>query len=236
MFCFFALALRRWGFFVLSTARESQYFHSMKSITRRKRRTGSDRHKTYYQVVLEMFRGERDELELTDGQYNYLRMLRACYGMLLDVRSKMYIVGRLIETFDISQRHAYNILRDTEQLFGQVHKVDKEINRHISIEMAKETYRLARDEGDLKSMNAANRALIEAAGLNNEDPDLPDFAKLQPSLNIMVLPEGMEQDIQRMLGAGVVNLNKVPDGAETITYEEVREGDQGPDRSATRAE
>lgn len=188
--------------------------------------------KSNYEVMVELFEGKIDEEQLTDLQMQYLRAVRMAWGMILDVRSKKYTVGSLIQMFDISQATAYRVIKDAEKLFGEVAKVDKQIARQVAIEMAKTAYNIAFKRGDTKSMVSATKAYIQAAGLMLDDAEMPDLEKLQPSLVITVLPEGMEENIQKMLSAGAIDLNH----AESIEYEEVAErADQGEDRGAAQA-
>jgi len=173
------------------------------------------------EVIMELFDGKRREVHLTDFQKEYLEQVRAAYSMTLAVKSKKYMVGALCTQFDISIDKAYRILRECSEIFAEVARVDKEIHRHTAIEMAKKSYRIAKKRNKVREMIEATKALIKAAGLDREDADLPDFEKLNPSLIINVLPEGMEDQIQQMLSAGAVNLNNIP--AESISYEEVHD-------------
>lgn len=183
---------------------------------------------------MELFEGKIDEEQLTDTQMQYLRAVRMAYGMILDARSKMYTVGSLIRMFDISQATAYRVIKDTEKLFGEIAQVDKQISRQVAIEMAKRAYNMAFKREDTKGMVSATKAYIQAAGLLLDDSELPDLEKLQPSLVITVLPQGMEDSIQRMLQGGAVDLNQAPE-IESIEYEEVAErADQGKDTGAAR--
>jgi hypothetical protein len=61
-------------------------------------------------------------------------------------------------------------------------------------------------------MIAATKAFTEANGINNEDPDLPEFDKMEPGTIISVLPEGAEGLLQRLLAAGgVIDQTELPE-------------------------
>lgn len=175
---------------------------------------------TDLQVIREYFNLEREEATLTAHQKDKLHRIRAAYGLLLGAHSNFFIVGTLMRTFKISQAQAYREIRDAETLFG-AKKANKQIKRQIAEEMAKEAYRLAKAKGDQKTMVSAVRAYNEATGINIEDPDLPEFEKIQPSLIVTVLPEGVEKGILNLLEGGVVNLNKMPVEAQDIEHEEI---------------
>lgn len=169
------------------------------------------------QVIQELFEGKRREDHLSDGQLEYLRMVRAVYGMLLDVKAKKYIVGALMQQFNISQNWAYTIIRETEILHGDINKVNKDMERHIAIEMAKEAYRKAKHFEDVREMINATKAYIVAAGLDKESIEIPDFSKMEPSLVIAVLPNNLEKKLLEQINKGVVDLNNF----EEAEYEQV---------------
>jgi hypothetical protein len=187
------------------------------------------------QVIIDLFSGKKKEEDLTSPQITYLRKVRSAYAMLLEAKSSNFILGSLMQTFDISQAQAYRIVRDTEKIFGSQKRTNKEIKRHIAEEMAKQTYRLALQKEDLKGMAAANRAYIEATGIALEDPDLPDFEKLSPSLILAILPNEDIELLRQLLSQGAVNLNSRPK-VETIdiTHEELETGPGGADQEQDR--
>lgn len=152
----------------------------------------------------------------------YLRKIRACYGLMLEWFSKNYIMGALITQFSISQSQAYRLYNDTEEIFGSQYKASKEFKRHMAEEMAKEVYRRAKQLGKLSSMIDALHAFIRATGVEKEDPDLPDFSKLEPHQIEAVLPTELSMNILETLKAGVIKLNEPPVTID-ITHEEVRE-------------
>lgn len=188
-------------------------------------------------VIRELFAGKREEYHLSDSHMQYLRSLRAAYGMLLDVKPKKYVAGVLMMQFDVSQATCYRIIKDAEELFGDINKVNKAWSRHMAVEMAKECYDRARKRENTKDMISATKAFIEATGISLEDADMPDFEKLQPSLVVAVLPEGMEDDIRSLLRGGAVNLNTATVG-EYIEHEEVDPGrsDQAGDTAPARTQ
>jgi|GEM_PF-2841892 len=177
---------------------------------------------TNKQVVLNLFIGHTKEEELTDAQMLYLRKIRACYGMMLEWFSKNYVMGALISQFSISQSQAYRLYNDAEEIFGSQYKASKEFKRHMAEEMAKEVYRRAKKVGSLGSMIDALHAFIRATGVEREDPDIPDFSKLEPHQIEAVLPQELTVNILETLKAGVINLNNAPVTID-IPHEEVGE-------------
>lgn len=177
-----------------------------------------------FEVLSNLMMGRIEEDDLTEHQLTKLRQVRCAHAMLLDVQGTFMIVGKLMQIFDISQSQAFRTVKLTEMLFGAQRKANKEFKRQIAEEMAKETYRMAKEAKDFKAMAAANRAYNEATGINIEDPELPDFEKLQPSLNIVVINPDIESRVKDLLAQGPLDLaelrkNKPP--AEDIPHEEI---------------
>ena len=177
-----------------------------------------------HEVAKAYFEGKIKEEHMTAHQKEYLDRIIAIHAMLAkQFKSKFFIVKKLKKLYGVSQATAYLLIRETERHFGDLNKSNKDIHRHIAIEMAKEAYRIAREDRDAKSMVAAIRAYSEATGLNQYDPDLPDFDKIQPSLNLVVLPEGMESHILEVLKDGAINLNEPPKVID-VEHEEIDTG------------
>lgn len=172
------------------------------------------------QIVREYYDGKRSIDELSYEVEQYERAVRMAYGMHLEIKSQKYIVGSLMKNFNISQSMAYKVLKESKQIFADLVEINKAIERNLAIEMAKEAYRRAVLRDNTTDMINATKALIKAAGLDREDPDLPDFSKIQPSVIVPMLPEGMEDSILQMLQTGAVDLNKAPETID-VNHEEV---------------
>ena len=177
---------------------------------------------TDYQALHDLIVGKIEEAELTEHQLDRLRRIRAAYAMLLDVQSAFLITGKLMKQFEISQSQAFRDIRLTEMLFGAIRKGNKDFKRIRAEEMALETYRLARVQNNLKGMAAANRNYILATGCNIEDPDLPDFDKLEPSIYPIVLDEEIRKMLMNFIGSsGSLDLTKLIKDAEEAEHEPV---------------
>lgn len=166
---------------------------------------------TYFERIQRMFRNEIEESDLSEDERKYLFAVRMAYGMMMEAHSTSYVVGVLIKEHNVAQRTAYNIINDAQRIFGQIQQTHKEFARIQAIEMAKFLWATAKRRQDVKGMNKALENFIRATGIDRLDPELPDFERLAPSLNILMLPEGMEDMIKAMLTKGVVNLNATQD-------------------------
>jgi len=176
------------------------------------------------QVLEQLFNGEIEEADLTSAQGEHYERVKACYALLLKGRTHRDIHKKLGKMFNISYHTIYRLIKSTEMLFG-AQRINKEIKRHIAANMALQAFNLAVKQKDNAGMSRAVGAYIKATGLENEDPDLPDFEKLQPSLILTVLPDHAQKALLTMLKGGVVDLNTMPD-IQDAEYEELSESER----------
>ena len=83
-----------------------------------------------------------------------------------------------------------------------IRKAEKEGLRWILYELGLWVLRKAKKDNNLKQYNAAMANLIKITGVDKEDVELPDFEKIQPSLVLAVLPEGLHDWVQNKLNQG----------------------------------
>lgn len=144
----------------------------------------------------------------------------AAFAMLCNFHSIQQAVPLLASKFDISDATVYRDISSAVKLFGDVLKASKDGYRWIVYEYCVKTFQLAAKHGDHKAMNMANSNMIKVLGLDRDDPDTPDFTKLEPSMIVTVLSDGMEKQLKQLLQGGAVNLNNFAP-AETIQFEDV---------------
>lgn len=170
------------------------------------------------ETVLMYYRGQIEEKEMTENERKYLFAMRCAYGMLIEALPNPQIVGALIKDHKFSQASAYRLIASAQQVYGNLKQADKDFARFQAIEMAKYAWSLAKRREDMKGLNQALKNFILATGIDKLDPDLPDFEKLAPSINVLQLPEGLEESVMALLKQGAVNLNST---TIEIPYEDV---------------
>ena len=176
--------------------------------------------------IRDVIYGDKPEEELTEHQKGKLTRMRAAYFAMLDAMSH-YEISRLLQfNFGISTAQANRDMNDAETLFGSARRGNKDMKRHIAEQVALRTIKKAEAAGDIKLTVAALKAYIDATGIGQEDPEIPDFEKLQTHLIAMVAPPDVKESIDAILQKGIVNLNQAPPliiQAEDIEHEEVDE-------------
>lgn len=167
------------------------------------------------EVLEQLFTGETEEADLTEHQKEKLQQVRCAHALLLEARPVAKVTKKLMARFGLSRVSAWRVIRMTEALFGAARKANKDYKRIIAENMAMEAYRMAKKKGNHRDMNAAIANYIKLNGLDREDPDLPDFSKLQPSLNIVVVNPEIEEGVLLMLGKGPVDISELRRQAAT---------------------
>ncbi|MEO0626895.1 MAG: hypothetical protein AAFY91_07880 [Bacteroidota bacterium] len=176
--------------------------------------------KKYIDQIRRYFEGEIEELSAEEEEY--LGRLRQIKALLVDARSSSYIYDLMMNEEGLTRTQIYKAKRDCVQLFGDLEKVNRDMSRHIAMEMALDAARMAKDAKDSKALTMATNAYVKAAGLHLDQSEVPDFDKLQPSLVVTALPEGQETMLIELLKQGAVKLNRLPDlPAEDVEFEAV---------------
>lgn len=177
--------------------------------------------------MIEYFAGRRKYEELTDFQITYLDRIKACYDLILKQKRKSTIIRILQEIHGVAESGCFKLYAETEEIFGGTSKVNKEMKRHIAEEMALELWRKARKLDKLSLMDKALKSYIRSTGIEEDDPELPDFEKLQPGVIITLLPPELEQLIQGQLQHGYVNFNGNVEQFEEAEHEEIDDSGKG---------
>lgn len=131
-----------------------------------------------------------------------------------------YITALKSKGTEVSVATAYRDLANAERLFVPLKKYSKEFLRLILIESAlrdiKKAEQLAAKTKDpklwaeiMKTKDKAELRIIKASGLDVDDPNLPDFSKLQFSqINIDIDPS-MKTMFQTLLKNGTVDVTQL---------------------------
>lgn len=188
---------------------------------------------TKVQAVEAYFRGEMTREEMTIQQEEFLEKALMVEAMILSAKPDKAIKAALLETHWLTDAQARLVLADVRRIFGDLDEVNKKMARKVAIDMALSAFEIAREKGDSKAMSIATKTYMDAQGLNNADPDMPEFGKILPSLNVLSLPEGMEESIAAVLKSGAINLALLT-APEYVPYETVDDDSPRGDRKATQ--
>jgi len=158
------------------------------------------------EVMRELLAGQRQAEELTPTQIKYVEDIRFCLGLLLKGYPQTTVIQLLQEGVNIAYSTAWRLIRETEEIFGPQGEVDKRFKRYTASEMAQGAYEMAERKEDVKGMVAATNAYIKAWGLDRDDPEMPDFDKLDTPANILVIPDEVAEKLNALPPGGAINL------------------------------
>jgi len=123
----------------------------------------------------------------------------------------------------LSESQAWRDIRNAERLFGNFRQYEKEVLRLLVIDEAIRDSKQAQKAADklfesedwraweavMKIKHKAEERIINAGGLNKEDPMVPDFARIQPPDLEITLPDDQIEMIKKMLTVGYVDLSEI---------------------------
>ncbi len=89
-----------------------------------------------------------------------------------------HVCDTLVRQFGIGVATARRDIKSAMELFGEIDRVPKEAHRARAIEMALETFHIAKKNGDPVGMAKATNSYMIAAGVDKDDPDQVDIQKL----------------------------------------------------------
>lgn len=157
---------------------------------------------------------------LTPKHEAIMQRIDAAWAMLCNHHSRQQVATLLAKQHDISQSQALRDVGDAIAIYGDMQRSSKEAMRYLTAEMAQKTFQLAAKNGDMAAMNKAIANIIKIHGLDRDDPELPDFSKLQ-NLIVQVIDDRSEGILEAYAKhEGVIDLTKIDKYTE---YEEVIE-------------
>lgn len=173
------------------------------------------------EAIIEVLNGDRSVEDLNYSQEDYYKRVRVCFDLICEGNPTKYVSGVLEQEFGLSRTQAWRTIKETQLIFSKMEKVDKAIHRQIAGEMALKAYRKAELLGDPKAMTAATNAYIKAYGIDQDDPDTPEFDRLTPH-TIVILPPANAPRLGEVQG-GLIDLNQAPKPVtiEDAQYEEL---------------
>jgi hypothetical protein len=175
-------------------------------------------------------------ITLTPKQEEMYERIKFAKSYLLKFHSKDETAQMLTKEYDISESTAYQMVRHVFSIYGDITATDKKWSRSMASKMALQTFRTAQKENDLAAMNAATRNFTIIEGLDREDPDAPDFSKLESKPVYLVPSEATEKFIEQIAGSllggigksAIMDFSNLFKDAENAEFEEI-EGEEVAD-------
>ena len=163
---------------------------------------------TAFDAILANYKNP-DSIVLTDEQERIKKRWSFVLQCRLDLYSRYEIANRLVDQFGVSLAMAYKDIRDSDIMYGDVMKADKEGTKAVLFEYAHNLYRTAVQRKDLKAQSKALELLAKFGGVEAEDKADFDPDKFKNVPVEITLPPELLKILQDSIKGGVVDLNKL---------------------------
>src|SRR3546814_887978 len=139
--------------------------------------------------------------------------------LLRNYNSYADVAAILMKRFPgMSRATAFRACAQAESVFGDISKTKKDGIRFFASEVIRDAIGIARIKNNEAYMISGARALAEVMGVNQDDPDLPDFAALEPHIYEIALPPAYVAVLKQLAEGGTIDftgmVNKAAQMAE----------------------
>lgn len=182
----------------------------------------SNKKKTTFDLIQDWYLSKEGDVVLSDTQEEIRQRWHKAWTLLGNYHSPSQAATVLMKS-GIKQAQAYRDVKNAINLFGDIQKADKEGYRHILYEYSVKVFQLAAKEGNLTEMNRAINNMTKLKGLDREDPDIPDFSRLEIAPTTVSIPAEVLEFLMKNIGGGVVDVSKfVPSDTEDVEFKDVK--------------
>jgi hypothetical protein len=164
-----------------------------------------------------------EHFPLSETNTDILNRLNEVFALRLNHFSSQQIVNKWVNEKGISQAQAYIDIRNSEKLFGNVLKADKEGSRVILLEHTRDFLKRCKQKGDRNNEGKALKLLGDLGGLANEDNadfNPEKFENMEIHVNVN---KEVQNRLLEMLSGGSVDLNSL--NVTDIEFEELTPDD-----------
>lgn len=165
---------------------------------------------TYDKIIAYLKDPEANKDTLTANEQAMLDRRMEAFTLIRNYNSNADAAAILMKRFPgISRATAYRDCADAVSMFGDISKATKEGIRHLASEIVRDAIQIARIKNNEEGMMKGAKALSDINGVNSTDPEMPDFAALEPHTYNIVLPDAFLKVMQLMIKGGKIDLTQV---------------------------
>ena len=162
-----------------------------------------------------------EEFPLTDKEADQLARWSEIFTLLLNHFSKAEIVLRWQKEKGLSASQAYADIRNSESLFGNVLKADKEGARALWIAWTQDFLKRCKQKGDRNNEAKALLLMAKYSGFDNDEDPKFNPAKLENVPLGFELAAPFIKILENMADQGVHDFNKLD--ISTVEFEVVKD-------------
>lgn len=159
--------------------------------------------------------------KLSEKQQELNKRWLAAFTFRMKFKSRVQTVNAMMKQFKISRALAFIDLKNSERLFGDVMKAERQGSLAVLYEYAHNFYLKSRDAGDLKSMGKALELMGKYSEIDREVSLTFNPDKLENKQVKLSVSKTVQQMVINQLEKGTVDFNKIIDAdAEIIEDDE----------------
>ena len=164
---------------------------------------------SHYEVILSYLTNPDGDINtLSEFEKKMLDRWMQAFTLQRNYNSTSDTVAILMKLFpDISRATIYRDCAAALNIFGDISKSNKDAIRHLASEITKDAIIIARLKNNEDGMMKGAKNLAAINGVNLTDPDMPDFAKLEPHKYNIQLPPAALAAVMSLVKGGKVDLS-----------------------------
>jgi hypothetical protein len=186
---------------------------------------------TSYDKIVAYMKDEEANVDLTEHEKELVKRWQEAFSILRN-RTTSDAAAILMKRFPgLSRASAYRDCTNAINLFGDISKSNKEGIRHLSTEMIREAYAIAKGKNNEDAMIKAAVAIAKVNGVNIIDPETFNWEELEPHTFVLGISDRMVKAFEAMISGGKIDLSKVVSamGAQAEDAVFIEEPKQLPD-------
>lgn len=156
--------------------------------------------------IVSYLAGVEKGVTLSESEKKILDICSKIHGYRTKLMSKDQIASLVSKTEKVEKRQVYNLIIETERIFGGVGKVHKEYERQFLLQLSMQNIEIAMKEKNSTAITKALMAHYKIAGLEEFIPEMPDFSKLEQHQYFINLPQPVVDMLRNMVTKGAINL------------------------------
>lgn len=188
-----------------------------------------------YASIVAYLHDEKAETDLTDHEKALLNRWNEAFTLMRNYKSSADTAAILMKRFPgLSRATAYRDISNAIAMFGNITESTKEGIKHLSTEMVRDAFVIAKAKNNEDAMIKAAVAIAKINGVNITDPDLPDFSKLEPHTYQQILDPVTAKAFQLLIKTGRIDFNMLVEAMQEVAEDAViiEETKQLPDANS----
>lgn len=171
-------------------------------------------------IIAYMTNPDAELSELSEKDQDVLNRWMEAFTMLRNYKSTFDAAALLMKRFPgLSRAQAYRDCANCVSLFGDISGSSKEGIRHLATEIVKDAINIARAKNNEKEMIKGALAISKINGVNDNDPDLPNFAMLEPHEYVLGLPPQLITLLMEMGKTGKMDLTQLVNNMASLAID-----------------